>query len=127
MDIDQNTVPNPGLRQSAGPSKFRRAFSAVWRTATVVIPVCAGALGLSLEPEALVNVAVGAVMKRLPNKTVPNWTIPAVNVLIGAGVAIAQGASLEQAAAKGAERAIIAAGVHTSIKNPVKAMTGRNI
>ena len=108
-------------------------FKSIWhgiqkvgRPAVKVGQVVASAYGISTEPEALINLGAGLVLKHAVKKY-PNWAIPAANVVIGTGVALAQHMPAEVAIAKGVERAIYAAGAQSAIKSPVQATVGRSL
>ncbi len=97
---------------------LKKTAKAVYHVGAVAVPAVAGALGLSTEPEALINVAVSFGLKKWDK--FGNYGIPAANVLVGAGVALAQGMSPEEAIAAGVKRAIIALGAHSGVKNALQ-------
>lgn len=102
-------------------------FKKIWHVGSIVVPAAAAAFGISTDPLSLANVALGALGKRLPNKIFNDRYIPIANIALGAGIALAQGMTVEQAAAEGVKRMLIAAGAHASVKTPVQAATGHSI
>jgi len=108
---------------------FKRIWHGVQklgRPVAKIAQVAAAGFGISTEPEALINLGVGFVLKKGIRKY-PNWAIPAANVVVATGVALAQGMTPEQAVTAGMLRTVIATGTHSAIKNPVKVTTGRSI
>ena len=83
----------------------------------------------------LINMGVGAVLKHTKlgktksgkPRTVPNWMIPVINFVGTTAVSMATGQDFGASISLGATNTFMATGVHSAIKNPVKAWSGRSI
>jgi len=86
---------------------------------------------MELDFGFLINNAVGLVLKHTKvgkkRMTVPNWSIPLVNLVLTTGAGLLQGEDLGVAASRGVMNTLMATGLHSAVKNPIKVATGRSI